>query len=43
MRVLAGIEYVHEHDVHIYTPTRMTHQMADRHSVAMVKFMSVPP
>ncbi|KAL4881780.1 S-adenosyl-L-methionine-dependent methyltransferase [Aspergillus karnatakaensis] len=39
LRVLAGIGYVEEHDVHLYTATRMTHQMADRYSVAMVKFI----
>ncbi|KAL4802466.1 S-adenosyl-L-methionine-dependent methyltransferase [Aspergillus unguis] len=39
LRILAGIKYVHEHDVHVYTATRMTHQMADRLSVAMVKFI----
>ncbi|KAL5342739.1 S-adenosyl-L-methionine-dependent methyltransferase [Aspergillus crustosus] len=39
LRILAGIGYVEEHDVHVYTATRMTHQMADRYSVAMVKFI----
>ncbi|KAL4913952.1 S-adenosyl-L-methionine-dependent methyltransferase [Aspergillus aurantiobrunneus] len=39
LRVLAGIEYVAEQDVHVYTPTRMTHQMTDRCSIAMVKFI----
>ncbi|KAL3475962.1 S-adenosyl-L-methionine-dependent methyltransferase [Aspergillus californicus] len=39
LRILAGIGYVNEHDVHVYTATRMTHQMADRFSVAMVKFI----
>ncbi|KAL4964286.1 O-methyltransferase [Aspergillus stella-maris] len=38
LRILSGIEYVAERDVHVYTATRMTHQMADRYSVAMVKF-----
>ncbi|KAI9371063.1 S-adenosyl-L-methionine-dependent methyltransferase [Aspergillus egyptiacus] len=38
LRILAGIGYVAEHDTHIYTPTQMTHQMADRYSVAMVNW-----
>lgn len=41
LRVLAGIEYIAEHDVHVYSATRMTHQMTDRFSIAMVKFMFV--
>ncbi|KAL2869523.1 S-adenosyl-L-methionine-dependent methyltransferase [Aspergillus lucknowensis] len=39
LRVLSGIGYVKEHDVHVYTATSLTHQMADRYSVAMVKFI----
>ncbi|KAL4931397.1 uncharacterized protein BDV17DRAFT_280274 [Aspergillus undulatus] len=39
LRAQAEIEYVEEHDIHIYKATRMTHQMADRYSIAMMKFM----
>jgi hypothetical protein len=39
LRILAGINYVKEHDVHVYTATALTHQMTDRYSIAMVKFM----
>ncbi|KAL4936041.1 hypothetical protein BDV06DRAFT_233759 [Aspergillus oleicola] len=39
LRILAGIEFVAERDVHVYTATRMTRQMADRYSIAMAKFI----
>ncbi|KAL4791443.1 S-adenosyl-L-methionine-dependent methyltransferase [Aspergillus venezuelensis] len=39
LRILAGIDYVAEHDVHVYTATEMTYQMADRYSIAMAKFI----
>ncbi|KAL2855717.1 S-adenosyl-L-methionine-dependent methyltransferase [Aspergillus pseudodeflectus] len=39
LRILAGINYVKEHDVHVYTATALTHQMTDRYSIAMVKFI----
>ncbi|KAL4811804.1 O-methyltransferase [Aspergillus spinulosporus] len=39
LRILAGIGYVEEQDVHLYKATRMTHQMTDRDSIAVVKFI----
>ncbi|KAL4900266.1 hypothetical protein BDW74DRAFT_188633 [Aspergillus multicolor] len=39
LRILAGIGYLEEHDVHLYKATRMTYQMAGRDSVAVVKFI----
>ncbi|GKZ29847.1 hypothetical protein AbraIFM66950_006708 [Aspergillus brasiliensis] len=39
LRVLAGIGYVAEHDVRVYTSTTMTRQMTDRLSGAVVRFI----
>ncbi|PYH73050.1 O-methyltransferase [Aspergillus vadensis CBS 113365] len=39
LRILAGIGYVAEHDVRVYIPTKMTRQMTDRLSGAVVRFI----
>ncbi|KAF9891654.1 hypothetical protein FE257_003666 [Aspergillus nanangensis] len=39
LRILAGIGYVEEPEVHVYAPSEMTHHMADRYNVGTVKFI----